>query len=97
MINHSPAQLIAELRRLMDMDYELLPGARHVLEEAIAVIWPLAEKPDQPPDDQELEQAPIIPGRNPRSWTITESVCTCLVMTGGHLDAHPSCPVHGTK
>jgi hypothetical protein len=44
MINHSPAQLIAELRRLMDMDYELLPGARHVLEEAIAVIRPLAEK-----------------------------------------------------
>jgi hypothetical protein len=44
MINHSPAQLIAEIRRLMDMDYEWLPGARHVLEEAIAVIQPLAEK-----------------------------------------------------
>jgi hypothetical protein len=46
MINHSPAQLIAELRRLMDMDYEQLPGARHVLEEAIAAIRPLAEKSD---------------------------------------------------
>jgi hypothetical protein len=45
MINHSPAQLIAEIERLMDMDYERLPGARHVLEEAIAVIRPLAEKP----------------------------------------------------
>jgi hypothetical protein len=32
MINHSPAQLIAEIERLMDMDYELLPGARHVLD-----------------------------------------------------------------
>jgi hypothetical protein len=48
MINHSPAQLIAELRRLMDMDYELLPGARHVLIEAIAYIWPLVEKSDPP-------------------------------------------------
>jgi hypothetical protein len=46
MTNHSPAQLIAEIERLMDMDYELLPGARHVLEEAIAVIRPLAEKSD---------------------------------------------------
>lgn len=50
MINHSPAQLIAELRRLMDMDYELLPGARHVLEEAIAVIRPWRRyDPEAPP------------------------------------------------
>jgi hypothetical protein len=48
MINHSPAQLITEIERLMDMDYELLPGARHVLIEAIAYIWPLVAKSDRP-------------------------------------------------
>jgi hypothetical protein len=61
---------------LFEVHPEVYPGAvsKRLTEAADAIDALLSAPVGSPPqEDQELELAPIIPGRNPRSWTMTEA------------------------